>query len=239
MDRVYEALASNALSLLSSTGKNRIIIAIVGIPGSGKTTIAERVSHLINKQIGKEVAKAVGMDGYHLTRQELSAMDDPVTAHERRGAPFTFNANGVVQLVKDLRDSGERGVDMTAPSFDHKIKDPVQNGIFIGRQIQIVLVEGLYLLLKDDPWGEISGLVDSKWHVVVEQEIARVRVANRHLLAGITDTLELAFKRADGNDAVNGKYIMENSVKADMEIYSMNDDNEVPGGSNNVEKKEL
>jgi pantothenate kinase len=223
MQSAYDSMADIAVAKLIASHKHRIIIAIAGVPGSGKTTIASRVALEINSRAEREVSKAVGMDGYHLTRAQLSAMDDPVMAHERRGAPFTFNATGVVQLVKDIIQSGERQVDMRAPSFDHKVKDPVENGILIGRQIRIVLLEGLYLLLKDEPWCEISKLVADKWLVHVTPEIARVRLAERHLKAGIVDTIEQGYARADGNDAANGKYIEENSLKADMEIFSQED----------------
>lgn len=221
MDPSYRELAQRAVELLRRSHNNRIVIAIAGVPGSGKSTLAERVAGIIND--GQEIAKAVGMDGYHLTRAQLSAMDDPVTAHERRGAPFTFDAHGVVELVREMSRSAEKGETMTAPSFDHQVKDPVEQGIIIGTNIQIVLLEGLYVLLKDEPWCRIGEMVDEKWHVHVEPEVARVRVARRHLRAGITETLDLGFARADCNDASNGRYILDHSVKADVDIVSIED----------------
>jgi len=34
------------------------------------------------------------MDGFHLTKKQLSEMLDPVEAFKRRGAAFTFDGNG-------------------------------------------------------------------------------------------------------------------------------------------------
>jgi len=36
------------------------------------------------------------MDGFHLTKKQLSEMPDPVEAFKRRGAPFTFDGNGML-----------------------------------------------------------------------------------------------------------------------------------------------
>ena len=62
--------------------------------GSGKSTLAKRLEGRINglPSLPSPICKAVGMDGYHYTRQQLDAFEDPVMAHKRRGAHFTFDA---------------------------------------------------------------------------------------------------------------------------------------------------
>jgi len=49
------------------------------------------------------IAAFVPMDGYHLTRAQLSAMPDAATAHARRGAAFTFDGASFLALVAALR----------------------------------------------------------------------------------------------------------------------------------------
>src|SRR5690348_9164866 len=44
------------------------------------------------------------MDGFHLTRAQLSAMPDPMTAHARRGAEFTFDGAAFLSLIESLRE---------------------------------------------------------------------------------------------------------------------------------------
>lgn len=218
MDIIYRSLAEDAAAILASSSKNRIVIAISGVPGSGKSTLALGVSNILNDSNIR--AQVVGMDGYHLTRAQLSAMPDPITAHKRRGAPFTFNAQGVVDLVARLQSG--YGKVITAPSFDHSVKDPVEDGIVIDSDVQVVLLEGLYLLLKDEPWRHISDLVDAKWMVQVSSALARDRVAKRHLAAGIVATLEDGYARADGSDFDNGQYLLANSVSPDRVVVSTN-----------------
>lgn len=54
MDSTYQDLAERALQLLQKSGKYRIVILLIGAPGSGKTTIANRVVDLINKKFREE-----------------------------------------------------------------------------------------------------------------------------------------------------------------------------------------
>jgi hypothetical protein len=68
------------------------------MPGSGKSTVAEKIRTSINEAI-PHGAVVLSMDGkvtyvpiaytdivgFHYYRKELDAFDDPVTAHARRG----------------------------------------------------------------------------------------------------------------------------------------------------------
>lgn len=47
-----------------------------------------------------------------------------------------------------------------APSFNHALKDPVERDINIPSTQRIVILEGNYLLLNDEPWKRIQDLVD-------------------------------------------------------------------------------
>ncbi len=46
------------------------------------------------------------MDGFHYTRAQLDAMQDPAYAHARRGAPFTFDADTFVACVRQVCHAG-------------------------------------------------------------------------------------------------------------------------------------
>lgn len=83
------------------------------------------------------------MDGYHLSRAQLDAMPDPATAHARRGAEFTFDGSGFVQLVQRLKEPlTTQSTTVFAPSFDHATKDPKENDIAIEPTHRIVVLEG-------------------------------------------------------------------------------------------------
>lgn len=211
------------------------MIAIAGIPGSGKTSLGRILSERINAIYTKAnpdpmlptlypIAESVSMDGYHLYRHELAAMPDPEYAAARRGAAFTFNAERFHALVKELREPlTSESKTVYAPSFDHAIKDPVENDVPIPPTTRVLFFEGNYLALNKHPWTECAKLMDELWFVEVDFEVARHRLIKRHLEAGLAPTWELADKRARENDLVNGQEIVDNMLKVDEVIKSTED----------------
>ncbi|KAI1778607.1 P-loop containing nucleoside triphosphate hydrolase protein [Hypoxylon cercidicola] len=211
----------------------RLLIAIGGIPGSGKTTLSQIVTAALNARYASlhpevpeavPVAAFVPMDGYHLTRAQLSAMPDPALAHARRGAEFTFDGASFLQLVKSLRAVPvPPQPPIYAPSFDHAVKDPRPDDIAILPAHRIVVFEGNYVCLDKAPWSEAAGLMDERWFVGVDEDTARRRLVKRHVKAGIARDEEEARKRADENDLENGRQIVGQRVDVHEEIVSRED----------------
>ena len=164
------------------------------------------------------------MDGYHLSRAQLSAMPDPATAHARRGAAFTFDAASFLQLVKTIRQPlAPETKTVYAPSFDHAVKDPVENDIPIPPTARVVIMEGNYLSLGKREWKEAAELMDELWFMEVDFETARRRLVKRHVAAGIAEDEEAAGKRADENDLINGREIVEGKLNIDETVVSKDD----------------
>lgn len=201
----------------------------------GKTTLASVVANRLNKlhheqfpglAQNDEVAAFIPMDGYHLSRAQLSAMPDPDTAHSRRGAAFTFDAPAFLTLVKQLRKPlSPETKTLYAPSFDHAVKDPVNDDIPIHPEARILIFEGNYLSLGTGApeWKEAAELMDELWFVEVDEDVARERLVKRHVEAGIASNEEEARKRADENDLVNGREIVEGRLKVHEVIVSKHD----------------
>lgn len=166
------------------------------------------------------------MDGYHLTRSQLSALPDPSSAHARRGAAFTFDAPAYLTLVKKLRAPiCPEDKTIYAPSFDHAVKDPVADEISVAPSVKICVFEGNYVALDKGEWAEAASLMDEIWWVEVDETVARERLVKRHVKAGIAKDEEEAGRRADENDLVNGKEISEGRVDMLHEhIISREDD---------------
>jgi len=109
-------------------------------------------------------------DGFHYYQTQLK--DIASTAKEcpfkRRGAPFTFDAPAFVKLLRNLRqapvtEQEEQSLGIWAPSFDHAKKDPVENDIYIPSSQRIIVLEGSYLLLDEEPWRQVRELVDETY----------------------------------------------------------------------------
>jgi pantothenate kinase len=218
----------------------RLLLAVSGIPGSGKTTLAAIVSTKLNQKHAQQspgtansnpLSAFIPMDGFHLSRTQLDAMPDPDSAHARRGAAFTFDGKSFLSLVKKLREPiCPETSTLYAPSFDHSIKDPVDNDIAISPSVRIVIFEGNYCSLDKEPWNEAAKLMDELWFVDVDFDVARKRLVHRHVKAGIAKDEEDAGKRADENDLVNGKEIVDSRLDVHELIKSQEDATWAPEG---------
>eukprot|EP01116_Phalansterium_solitarium_P000944 TRINITY_DN10774_c0_g1_i1.p2 TRINITY_DN10774_c0_g1~~TRINITY_DN10774_c0_g1_i1.p2 ORF type:complete len:190 (+),score=42.03 TRINITY_DN10774_c0_g1_i1:168-737(+) len=177
MQEDIEVLASHLLerSRGCSPGQ-KYLVGIAGGPGAGKTTTAKRLAEVLNSaQPG--VAVCLGMDGYHFYRHQLDKFPDPADAHRRRGAPHTFDVQRFLQLLKTIRVDGTA----KAPSFDHRLKDPVEDDISILPSHRIVILEGNYLLLDRDEWRDVAPLLDERVFLDCDADVAMERVVLRHI----------------------------------------------------------
>ncbi|KAH3670391.1 hypothetical protein OGAPHI_000906 [Ogataea philodendri] len=194
----------------------RVIVAVCGSPGSGKTSVTNIIIDRFNSRHGRPIGLVVPQDGFHYSMKELMGMDDPQLMVARRGAEFTFDAQKLVELVRRIKAHPSEMI--YAPSFDHKLKDPVNDAIKISPEKKVILVEGNYVCLEKEPWNVISKLVDTRWMVAANLDQIRERIIKRHLEAGISSTREEAEARTDHNDMVNGEYIRNNSCDVDLII---------------------
>ncbi|PLB54388.1 putative panthothenate kinase [Aspergillus steynii IBT 23096] len=231
MDSQVDRLVDKIWGKFQATPSDaRLMIAVSGIPGSGKTELAIMMANRINSLYSTQhpgslpVATVVPMDGYHYTRAELAQMPDPEYAVARRGAAFTFDGEKFLKLVQALRDPlTPESQSLYAPSFDHAVKDPVDGDIAIPASRRVIFFEGNYLSLNKAPWNQAAQLMDELWLVEVDFEVARKRLVQRHVKAGIAPNEAEANKRVTENDLVNGKEIIEERLDV-QEIVSSNYD---------------
>ncbi|KAK4162610.1 ATP-dependent kinase [Cladorrhinum sp. PSN259] len=204
------------LKLLETPADQRLLIAIAGPPGSGKTTLAQLLTSTLNARSdlsspsssSSPFATFVPMDGYHYSRAQLDLFPDPQEAHRRRGSEFTFDGQSFIELVKRVSKAYGKE-DVYAPSFDHARKDPLEGEIKIEKDVRVVVFEGNYILLPNAPWSQVLPLYSLKFFINAPTSVLRARLAARHVRAGLVPTLELGQDRADFNDIPNGIQIQE------------------------------
>jgi len=232
MEHVAKDLANELIMRLKdlSPGK-RLIVGIAGIPASGKTSLAQLIVKTVNSMATagpnssqSDAAILVGLDGWHLTRDQLRAMPDPKLAFDRRGAHWTFDPISYLAFVKLLREPiSEQSSAIKAPSFDHAVKDPSPESIHIFPSHRIVVIEGLYVLLSEKGWKEAAELLDERWLIDVNVEEARQRLVKRHVVTGVAADEKEAYWRADENDMPNGIFLLQNMIAPTKRIQSLDD----------------
>ena len=196
----------------------RTLVALAGLPGSGKSTLAPVLAEAVNARTAPGVAIALGMDGFHLSRAELSALPNPAEAFARRGAEWTFNPGALFERLSALRVSAGRE-SVGWPSFVHEFGDPVDNALCVPPSTRLVLVEGIYLLSREEGWQSIGALFDECWYLDTPPDIAAERLMKRHMEAWKM-TRDEAAARIATNDRLNAAVVQRSREFADFLVVS-------------------
>ena len=188
--------------------KDRTLIAIAGPPGSGKSTVAEIVTDLMNENLMK--TSLVPMDGFHLDNKTLEREN----LLDRKGAPETFDVKGFTELIEKLRHKRNSSV----PLFDRTLDEVVKNGRKISSEQEYIIIEGNYLLLNKDLWRDLDDYWDYKVFLSVDNNILKSRLIERWINENHT-YLE-AETRVIKNDLVNADVVNSNRLKATLELQT-------------------
>jgi pantothenate kinase len=178
----------------------RRLLGITGPPGAGKSTLATVLAGALN-------APVVPMDGFHLADAELRRLG----RLERKGAPDTFDAAGYLALLRELRT----GAALRAPDFDRDREETVPDVIDVPRTATLVITEGNYLLLDEQPWRRLRGVLDEVWYI---DDPRRVEwLVERHISHGWEQAAAQA-RATVGSDAANARLIAASRHRADLQL---------------------
>ena len=160
-----------AQRLEADAAPERLVVGLVGAPGSGKSTIASELrTHLKEADL---FAGLVTMDGFHLSDAVLNEWD----RHDRKGAPDTFDIDGYLAILDRVRTDGAKQV--LVPVYRRDLHEPVAAGGIVSGP-GIVITEGNYLALETRGWGAVRERVDLLIHIDVPEEVLMTRLISRH-----------------------------------------------------------
>ncbi|WP_338403787.1 nucleoside/nucleotide kinase family protein [Cellulosimicrobium arenosum] len=200
-----EALARRVRGLQERSRGRRVVVGITGSPGAGKTTLALRLV----ERLGDE-AVHLPMDGFHLANATLDALG----RRDRKGALDTFDGWGFVALLARVRAEDDHAV--YAPSFHREVDEPVAGEIAVRPEHRVVVVEGNYLLVPDEPWGRVSDLLDEAWFCAATDDERERRLVDRHTRHG--RTVEAATAWATDVDGRNALVVQATRPRADLMV---------------------
>lgn len=185
---------------------NRVMLGIVGSPGSGKSTFAL----LLRQQLGDGSAVVVPMDGFHLG----NAIIDGTPLRQRKGAMDTFDVGGYVSLLRRLARRDEDVV--YAPDFRRAIDEPIAASIAVPATVPLVITEGNYLLSELPEWRQARAQLDEVWFLDTPRDVRLSRLVERHILFGMDRPAAEAW--ANGSDEANARLIEATRDAADRVI---------------------
>ena len=204
----FAQLAQTAATLCEG-GAVRRFVAIAGAPGSGKSTTAEALCDWLNAR-SEGCAALLPMDGFHYDDAVLHAMG----RRPFKGAPDTFDVGGLKSVLQRLADPKEGPV--AVPVFDRTLEISRGSARIIPPEVQLVIVEGNYLLLDTAPWRMLASFFDLSVMIDVSEPVLRHRLRERWEGYGL-NAVQIAHK-LDGNDLPNGRLVCAQSRPADLTL---------------------
>ncbi|WP_102959187.1 nucleoside/nucleotide kinase family protein [Mangrovicella endophytica] len=196
-------------TLLARGSERRILVAMAGPPGVGKSTAAEALEHRLSAA-RPGCAAILPMDGFHFDDLVLEARGQ----RPRKGAPFTFDVDGLGVALQRLR--ADDGREVAVPVFDRSIEIARAGARIIPPGARFIIVEGNYLLLDQPPWTGLAALFDVT--VMLDAPLALLldRLHRRWTDIGLSPAA--ALEKVEANDAPNARLVMENSRAADFSL---------------------
>ncbi|AYD90609.1 phosphoribulokinase [Actinomyces sp. 2119] len=150
---------------------SRLVVGLAGAPGSGKSTLATRLQDLLAQR--GLLAGAVPMDGFHLSNAVLDALG----RHDRKGAPDTFDVEGLLATLDRVR--AQDLPEVLAPVYRRDLHEPVAAGTLVSGPGAVV-TEGNYLALDSYGWQEVRTRIDLLVFLEVPEEELVARLVTRH-----------------------------------------------------------
>ena len=188
----------------------RFMVALAGPPGSGKSTVAAALARALETR-GENVA-VVPMDGFHY--------DDAVLKErglgDRKGAPETFDFAGFHALLKRI---SAREAEVAVPLFDREMELSRAAAAVVAGETRLILVEGNYLLLNEEPWTKLQGLFDFSLFLDTPRgELERRLMARWH---GHGRSAEAARRWVETNDLPNAERVIQRRRPADATLAEL------------------
>jgi len=218
LHRIFLPLLAEMLGVQRTLGR-RITAGLAGIPGGGKSTFAALLQ-IVGKNVLPPGCLAVfGLDGWHYPNAELDrritrdADGRPVPLRTRKGGPESFDVDALAAALDVLR-AGDG--DVLLPVYDRRIHDPRPAALRVDAGAGILLIEGNYLLLGDEPWRRIGDRLDLLVFLTCDLQTARRRVVDRHVQGGCTPAQ--AEEKYRTNDAPNTRLVLASAARADLVV---------------------
>jgi pantothenate kinase len=221
----------------------RAAVALAGVPGAGKTTLAREWAAALNE--GDEpIAFVLSLDGFHLTRARLAAgvgAHAPAECAARRGAPWTFDGAALAARLRRALHAPP-GEAVPWPAFDHAERDPREGaGDAVPPRARLLILEGIYALAggagwpgadagggagpwppvdaRGDAWAALPPLLAARFFLDTPRAEADARLAARHVAAWGISPAEARARIAE-SDGPNGDLVIATRAGADFLVSS-------------------
>lgn len=199
-------IASRVLAHRASfNGPGPYIVGVAGPPASGKSTGAERLAaHLADQGF---VACPLQMDGFHMQNADLDALG----IRAFKGRIDTFDSGAFHARLARVK---ARDLPLWWPTYSRESHSPVAEGTYVTADVEIVVLEGNYILFDQPVWRDIAGMLDFSIYIDQPDEVLFERLLDRHMTGGRDRAA--AILKAEETDLPNARFIRDISMAADL-----------------------
>ena len=215
----------HCLAALQAEKGGRILVFLAAPPATGKSTLLQFMEEMSHTRAELTLIQALGMDGFHYPNSYLAShtiLRDgaEIPLKNIKGAPETFD---VAHLAAKLAAAKEGATPF--PVYDRRIHDVVPDALIA--DAPILLVEGNWLLLDEEPWRDLRALADYRIRIDAPSALLKDRLIARKVQGGLSEAEARAFYEA--SDAPNVLRFAAHAGAAD-EIWRMEEDGDFVRG---------
>ena len=199
------------MSKLQQKMGRRLLVFMAAPPGVGKSTLALLLERLSNTDEELVPVQALGLDGFHypnsyLNTHSVEREGKLIPLSSIKGSPETFAVEKLIGKLTDIRKN-----DVRWPIYDRTIHDIVEEIVTVRKPI--VILEGNWLLLGENPWLNVRSFADYSLFISAEPADLKERLIRRKMAGG--STLEAAKKFYQKSDRLNVERCLKKSWPAD------------------------
>jgi pantothenate kinase len=174
--------------------ERRVLIGIVGKPGSGKSTFCDALK-----------LQVVGQDGFHLANKYLVEKG----LREHKGRYDTFDSRGLAALLRRLKEDYQKE-DVFYPVFHREIEESFAAEGIVAADVSVVVVEGIWLLREEFGRDQFDVLI----YFDLDDSVRITRLVERRIQLGFSR--EEGERWARGSDEENAILIEKDKLFADL-----------------------
>lgn len=191
---------------VEASADRRFVIALAGPPAAGKSTVAAALVEALGERAG-----LLAMDGFHFDNEILDARGD----RPRKGSPHTFDVASFANTLRALRQQPD--LEMAVPVYDRDLGLSRNCASLVLARHDVLITEGNYLLLDEEPWSDLRELFDLTVWIDVPIALVEQRIVARWESASL-DPTEIR-RRTEDNDLPNARQVVSGSASADVVIH--------------------
>ncbi len=175
---------SSNLNNKNNSNNNKYIIGVAGASGCGKTYFSNYLKELMDKNYSVEI---ISCDDYYKNYSEEKKSNGKWITPEDKDPNFNWDVPDVLdlKLLSDNLSDFKKNIDISIPDYDfvesHRREKPKK--IIKSKDIQIIIVEGLYVLYDEDLRSQfnLKIFIDADNEVCLGRRIFRDIVEGRKI----------------------------------------------------------